>query len=121
MAIAAGVAAVAVLTMQPISQPELAGGETPLVAANEPTVAPVEADTSYVVPTSTSNPAFIPPGTRLTNYVVAHSEYSSPLGRRSVLSGVLVDDEEAEPADGAAEDQDAPVQITTSDDGAPVR
>ncbi|AMN47306.1 hypothetical protein ACG33_09405 [Steroidobacter denitrificans] len=32
------------------------------------------------------------PATRLTNYVVAHSEYSSPLGRRSVLTGVLADD-----------------------------
>jgi sigma-E factor negative regulatory protein RseA len=72
MAIAAGVAAVAVLTMQPISQPELAGGETPLIAANEPTVAPADAEASYVVPTSTSNSAFIP-ATRLTNYVVAHS------------------------------------------------
>jgi sigma-E factor negative regulatory protein RseA len=121
MAIAAGVAAVAVLTMQPIGQPELAGDEAPLVAANDPTVvAPVDTDASYVVPTSTSNSAFIP-ATRLTNYVVAHSEYSSPLGRRSVLSGVLADDEEVEPVDGAAEDQDAPVQITTSDDGAPVR
>lgn len=121
MAIAAGVAAVAVLTMQPISQPELAGGETPLVAANEPTVTPptaADAEASYVVPTSTSNNAFIP-ATRLTNYVVAHSEYSSPLGRRSLTAGVLADDEEG--VDGAAEDQDAPVQITTSEDGAPVR
>lgn len=122
MAIAAGVAAVAVLTMQPISQPDLAGGQTPLVAANEPTVAPAGADanaTSYVVPTSTSNSAFIP-ATRLTNYVVAHSEYSSPLGRRSMQSGVLADDD-AEGVDGATEDQDAPVRVTTSDDGAPVR
>jgi hypothetical protein len=34
---------------------------------------------------------------------------------------VLADDEEVEGVDGATEDQDAPVQITTSDDGAPVR
>ena len=125
MAIAAGVAAVAVLTMQPqpIGQPELATGQTPLVAANEPTVAPAEtdADASYVVPTTTSSSAFIPPAARLTNYVVAHSEYSSQLGRRSVLSGVLADDEDVEGTDGAADDQDAPVQVTTSDDGAPVR
>ena len=40
----------------------------------------------------TSQPAFVP-ATRLTNYVVAHSEYSSPLGRRSVLSGVLAEDD----------------------------
>lgn len=120
MAIAAGVAAVAVLTMQPIGQPELVGGEAPLVAANEPTVTTPDAEASYVVPTSTSNSAFIP-ATRLTNYVVAHSEYSSPLGRRSVLSGVLADDDEVEGVDGGADDQDAPVQITTSEDGAPVR
>jgi sigma-E factor negative regulatory protein RseA len=123
MAIAAGVAAVAVLTMQPqpIGQPELTTGQTPLVAANEPTVAPAatDAEASYVVPTSTSSSAFIPPAARLTNYVVAHSEYSSQLGRRSVWSGVLADDEEG--TDGAADDQDAPVQVTTSDDGAPVR
>ncbi|HEX2101271.1 MAG TPA: sigma-E factor negative regulatory protein [Candidatus Synoicihabitans sp.] len=121
MAIAASVAAVAVLMMQPVTQPEL-GGEAPLVAANEPTVDATGADAgaSYVVPTSTSNPAFIPPAARLTNYVVAHSEYSSPLGRRSVWSGVVADDDYPE-VDGAAEDQDAPVQITTSDDGAPVR
>lgn len=124
MAIAASVAAVAVLTMQPIGQPALTGSEAPIVAANEPTVgaplADADADASYVVPTSTSNSAFIP-ATRLTNYVVAHSEYASQLGRRSVWSGVLADDEGGEGMDGAADDQDAPVQITTSDDGAPVR
>lgn len=119
MAIAAGVAAVAVFVMQPISQPELATGEGQLVAANEPTVTAADDEASYVVPTSTSNSAFIP-ATRLTNYVVAHSEYSSPLGRRSVLSGVLADDEEVEGVDGATEDQDAPVQISVGDDG-PVR
>ena len=123
MAIAAGVAAVAVLSFQPTGQPDLASGEGQFVAANEPTVMPpaAEADTSYVVPTSTSNSVFVPPAARLTNYVVAHSEYSSPLGRRSLMSGVLADDEEIEGVDGATEDPDAPVQVTTSDDGAPVR
>ena len=122
MAIAAGVAAVAVLTMQPIGQPELASSDGQLVAANESTAAPAVSaqDNSYVVPTSTSSPAFIP-ATRLTNYVVAHSEYSSPLGRRSVLSGVLADDQGVGDVDGATEEQDAPVQISISDDGAPER
>jgi len=52
---------------------------------------------SYTVPEpgSTSRSAFVP-ATRLTNYVVAHSEYSSPLGRRSVLTGVLADDPDSE-------------------------
>jgi sigma-E factor negative regulatory protein RseA len=129
MAIAAGVAAVAVLTIQPPAPApfqanapaELASAEAQLVAANEPELAATDnADPSYVVPTSTSSSAFIP-ATRLTNYVVAHSEYSSPLGRRSVLSGVLADDEEVDAAQNGSE-EDAPVQISTSDDdGAPER
>lgn len=119
MAVAAGVAAVAVLTMQPLGQSDLEGpsATTALIAANEPVAEPVvDSDPSYVVPTSTSRSAFIP-ATRLTNYVVAHSEYSSPLGRRSVLTGVLADDEEVTAVAGEAE----PVQISISDDGAPVR
>ena len=121
MAIAAGVAAVAVLTMQPASQPELGNVSAPLIAANQPAanesmVAAVEDESSYVVPTSTTSSAFIP-ATRLTNYVVAHSEYSSPLGRRSVLSGVLADDEEVQ----ALESGEAEIKVSIEDDGAPER
>ncbi len=121
MAIAAGVAAVAVLTMQPMGQPDVMPVTPSLVAANQPAaneaaVARQAAESSYVVPTSTSSSAFIP-ATRLTNYVVAHSEYSSPLGRRSVLSGVLADDEEAK----ALESGEAEVKISVGDDTAPVR
>jgi hypothetical protein len=29
---------------------------------------------------------------RLANFVVAHSEYSSPLGRRNVLTGLVAED-----------------------------
>jgi hypothetical protein len=29
---------------------------------------------------------------RLANFVVAHSEYSSPFGRRNVLTGLVADD-----------------------------
>jgi hypothetical protein len=32
------------------------------------------------------------PAARLTNYVMAHSEYSSPIGRRNVLSNLLSDE-----------------------------
>ena len=117
MAIAAGVAAVAVLTLQPSGQSELAPTGTALVAANQPAaneamVAPQDSASSYVVPTSTTQSAFIP-ATRLTNYVVAHSEYSSQLGRRSVLSGVLADDEEAEALESGATE----VKISVDDDG----
>lgn len=114
LAIAAGVAAIAVFVMQPLGQSDLEGpsATTPLIAANEP----VDSDPSYVVPTSTSSSAFIP-ATRLTNYVVAHSEYSSPLGRRSVLTGVLADDEDVTALKGEEES----VQISIGDDGAPER
>jgi sigma-E factor negative regulatory protein RseA len=120
MAIAAGVAAVAVLTMQPTGQSDPGVVSTPLVAANQPAanepVVAADAESSYVVPTSTTQSAFIP-ATRLTNYVVAHSEYSSQLGRRSVLSGVLADDEEAQ----ALESGEGEIKISISDEGSSER
>jgi negative regulator of sigma E activity len=87
--IAATVAAIAVFSAQQ-------AGVTPdTIATNAPAAVPsavVAQSTDYVVPTSTSSPSFVP-ATRLTNYVVAHSEYSSPLARRSVLTGVLSEDD----------------------------
>ena len=92
--IAATVAALAIFSVQ------RAGVEAPgPIAANEPAAAPTavvaqssDDAASYIVPTNTSQSAFVP-ATRLTNYVVAHSEYSSPLARRSVLTGVLAEDD----------------------------
>jgi negative regulator of sigma E activity len=87
--LAATVAAIAILSVQ------RAGVEPQTVATSEPAAVPAAVTaqaTDYVVPTSTSSPAFVP-ATRLTNYVVAHSEYSSPLARRSVLTGVLSEDD----------------------------
>ncbi|MET0496792.1 MAG: sigma-E factor negative regulatory protein [Steroidobacteraceae bacterium] len=98
-AVAAGVATVAVLSLQP-SAPESN------IIAQAPPAASASND-SYIVPANTvSN--FVP-ATRLTNYVVAHSEYSSPLGLRTVLSGVLSEEDEAAAAAESAEDvsQDA--------------
>jgi len=114
MAIAAGVAAIAVFALQPAGQSELEGAATPLVAASgeagseAPAPTAIDSDPSYVVPTSTTSSAFIP-ATRLTNYVVAHSEYSSPLGRRSLQTGVLADDTEA-----GAPDEEQPVEVSVS-------
>jgi sigma-E factor negative regulatory protein RseA len=91
MAIAAGVAAIAVVTVQPrIEAPEQVAEALPT-----PSTVPMTASNggaSYIVPTAKSTTAFIP-ATRLTNYVVAHSEYATPLGRRMVLNGVLAEDE----------------------------
>jgi sigma-E factor negative regulatory protein RseA len=103
--VAATVAAVAIFSVQ-------RAGVTPApVAANQPAAAPTavvaQSDddaASYIVPSNTTQSAFVP-ATRLTNYVVAHSEYSSPLARRSVLTGVLSEDD-SDP-DIAAKDEEA--------------
>jgi len=93
IAVAATVAAVAIFSVQ---QAGVAPGP---VVASEPSTAPTalvaqsdDEAASYIVPTNTTQSAFVP-ATRLTNYVVAHSEYSSPLARRSVLTGVLAEDD----------------------------
>lgn len=93
LGVAATVAAMAIFAVQ---QTGVAPG---IVASNPPAAAPTaivaqstDDAASYIVPTTTSQSAFVP-ATRLTNYVVAHSEYSSPLARRSVLTGVLAEDD----------------------------
>ena len=50
-------------------------------------------------------PGVVPlrPPSEFANYVVAHAEYSSPLGRRAVLSGLVGEDEPADPAVGTLE------------------
>jgi sigma-E factor negative regulatory protein RseA len=102
-AVAAGVAAMAMLIVQQPQQDDgsatvAAQGPSPVntVAENVP-----DAAASYIVPASTSSSNIVP-AARLTNYVVAHSEYSSPLGRRSVLTGVLAE-EDADAADTDAD------------------
>ena len=94
MAVAATVAAVAILGLQSMQDP-LVEPAAPLAAANT-TVQPViidestPASTAYVVPTPATANSLVN-AARLTNYVVAHSEYSSILSRRSVLSGIVAE------------------------------
>lgn len=91
IAVAAGVAGLAIFALKeplPEADSTYVAESVPAPTrsiANEPPQPP-----SYIVPSRTSDYV---PATRLTNYVVAHSEYSSPLGRRSVLSGVLAEEE----------------------------
>ena len=83
-AIAAGVAAVAVLVLQPQINQWQQGDVAPQVAdAKAP---------GYIVAPSTATTQIVP-ATYLAKYVMAHSEYAGPLGRRAVLSSVLADDE----------------------------
>jgi sigma-E factor negative regulatory protein RseA len=99
-AVAASVAALAVFSIQ---ETGMEPGSTEQPAPQF--MASAEPDPSYTVPATTPTTAFVP-AARLTNYVVAHAEFSSPLGRRSVLSGVLSEDdlELIEPAADSGQD-----------------
>jgi sigma-E factor negative regulatory protein RseA len=116
IAVAASVAALAVFSVQQsglmptqMVADQTAAGPTGQLLANSgqapatSTVAAQQASDRYVVPAQSSNTSAFIPAARLTNYVVAHSEYSSPLGRRSVLSGVLAEGE-AQSDDDLVED-----------------
>jgi sigma-E factor negative regulatory protein RseA len=101
-AVAAGVAAVAVVALQQRAVAPALRSAVPLTAriAAVPTsaAAPREA-ISYTVPaTSPTAPAAIRPA-RLTNYVFAHTRYSSGLDLRGLLADLLIEsDEQPQPA-----------------------
>lgn len=98
LAVAAGVAALAILGVRQMQPAEVEPGAPQVAAVAVPSSTtvvigdPASAEApSYTVPLpSTSRP--LVPAARLTNYAIAHSEYSSPLGRRNVLSGVIAED-----------------------------
>jgi len=109
-AVAAGVAAVAVVALQqravaptlrsgaPVTAQMATPAQSAVVAATGTGPAPREA-ISYTVPaTSPVAPAAIAPA-RLTNYVFAHSRYSSGLDLRGVMADLLIEaDEQQQPA-----------------------
>ncbi len=93
MAVAATVAAVALFGLQSLQSPAL--DESPQVAARTPQTVVIGEPSStespsYTVPVPVSANSLVN-AARLTDYVVAHSEYSSPLGRRNVLSGIVAE------------------------------
>jgi len=109
-AVAAGVAAVAVVALQqravaptlrpgvPLTAQTAVPAQGALRAASGAVPAPREA-ISYTVPaTSPAAPAATFPA-RLTNYVFAHSKYSSGLAQRGVMADLLIEsDEQQSPA-----------------------
>jgi negative regulator of sigma E activity len=102
-AVAAGVAVVAVVALQQRAIAPTLRGVSPVTAQNVGAVQPREA-ISYTVPAALPVAPAAMPAARLTNYVFAHSKYSSGLGQSNVLSGLLADADEqsGEPANGAA-------------------
>lgn len=120
--IAAGVAATSILWLRSQDSPELMATTVPptvteapaaapstTVALNQPTAEVRERVVSngeperYTTPAPSSSTNIAPPA-RLANYVVAHSEYSSPLTRRMALLGLVASDgtNASDPAEDAA-------------------
>jgi sigma-E factor negative regulatory protein RseA len=95
-AVAAGVAAVAVLALQQRADAPMVRAALPATAQNSK-AAPKEA-ISYTVPAALPDAPAVLPAARLTNYVFAHSQYSSVLGQRNVLLGLLADSDGQEVA-----------------------
>ncbi len=99
-AVAAGVAAVAVVALQQRAVAPTVRAVLPVTAQNLKMNQPKEA-ISYTVPTAQPDAPAMLPAARLTNYVFAHSKYSSLLGQRNVLSALLTDADEQAPTDEA--------------------
>jgi sigma-E factor negative regulatory protein RseA len=128
--VAAGVAAVAIVALQQRAISPHLGAASPVVAQNvaQNATAPVKTAApnqvplqggggprealSYTVPAaSTDTPLAIAPA-RLTNYVFAHSKYSSGLGQRGLLADMLIEDEEPQPLPVQRSPQPAPTPDT---------
>jgi sigma-E factor negative regulatory protein RseA len=128
--VAAGVAAVAIVALQQRAISPGMKGVAPLTAQNVATLQnvagplktaarnqqPVQGGAaarealSYTVPaTSADAPSVLAPA-RLTNYVFAHSKYSSGLGQRGVLADLLIEDDEPQlvPVERSAQPQPTP-------------
>jgi sigma-E factor negative regulatory protein RseA len=116
----AGVAAGAILWMRAQSPAlDLVAQKTPVV----PAVATVAATRvsaltqvntgepdSYIVPKTPSRHQLVVPSTELANYVVAHSEFSSPVARGNLLSSFMASESGAAGASGGAEEPTEDVQ-----------
>jgi sigma-E factor negative regulatory protein RseA len=110
--VAAGVATVAIVALQQRAiSPGVQAVSAPSIqklAAQNAVAAPTASGAqgggggprealSYTVPSiSADAPASIAPA-RLTNYMFAHSKYSSGLGQRGVLADLLIEDDDPQP------------------------
>jgi hypothetical protein len=95
--VAAGVAAVAVVALQQRAVAPTLRAVLPTTAQSSAAAQNREA-LSYTVPTAPAGAPAGMPAARLTNYMFAHSKYSSPLGQRGVLADLLIEDDEQQAA-----------------------
>jgi negative regulator of sigma E activity len=115
VALAASVAAASILflryesPMQPLAQSvsETSTSSQTLVAKSAVPAAP----DSYTVPKTLPRRSIVP-STQLANYVVAHSEFSSPVNRRNLLSAFMASESGTA---GAPSGSDEPNEDVTDD------
>ncbi len=81
LGVAASVVAMVWFGVRSGNNPEVQTGQ---MAANQ-----AANEIGYVVPVSASGPAAPIPAAQLTNYVIAHSEYSTTLSRQNLMTGLL--------------------------------
>jgi negative regulator of sigma E activity len=93
LALAAGVAAVSILLVHGGAFPGSLTTPPAVVASRAavPAAAAIDTPASYVVPRTTES-RMIVPATELANYVVAHSEFSTPLNRPNLLSALMANE-----------------------------
>jgi sigma-E factor negative regulatory protein RseA len=107
VAVAASVAAAAILWVRFESAPDGQGlsaatGTTAVGQSADSTAVAITPDNSYVVPKTIPRRSIVP-STQLANYVVAHSEFSSPVNRRNLLSALMASEGTAGVPSGSEE------------------
>ena len=119
VALAASVAAGAILFLRYESPAQVASRSVPATAASGQTLvantASPAAPDSYVVPKTLPRRSIVP-STQLANYVVAHSEFSSPVNRRNLLSAFMASESGTA---GAPSGSDEPNEEVTDDAKSP--
>jgi len=111
-AIAAGVAAMSVLWIRaqnPVGNQTLIAENLPPATITSPGATTVQnnddSNSTYVVPTPVEARTTLVPPAELANFVVAHSEFSTPMNRRNLLSALVAS--ESGTAGGANESEGA--------------
>ena len=103
---AASVAAAAILWVRFESAPDgqglSAATGTTAVRQSADSATAVNTPDSYVVPKTIPRRSIVP-STQLANYVVAHSEFSSPVNRRNLLSALMASEGTAGAPSGSEE------------------
>ena len=118
VAVAASVAAAAILFLRYESPVQQVAQTVPVTTTNQTLIAKsagTAAPDSYTVPKTLPRRSIVP-STQLANYVVAHSEFSSPVNRRNLLSAFMASESGTA---GAPSGSDEPTEDVIDDAKSP--